>query len=583
VPATATQAGAVLERRVVFAPLAASSIGVQERRIAYWLAGVSLVVLIIGLANAGTLLLVRSAKRRRESAIRAALGAGRGRLLAHLAGESAFVAVVAAGLSMVLAFWLDEAVRRALLPGIVERDVLDPRTLAAPVIAGFAAGLVALAAGAAYLPRGSRHDDFLRPAARSGTVLQRSLLVVQAALSVLLLAGAGMFGRSLSALLDQDFGFTTDGVLLVDFEQGPGSPEVPKNIFTTALDKIGALPAVEKATVYQSMPFGRFHVPPIAVPGRAEPPSVGEQLPFLIAATPQFLAILGIRIIDGRSFTAADERGAPVVIVNETMARGVWPGESAVGKCIRIGFDPDFDPLTSSGPPTPSTAVPCREVVGVARDVRQRSVVPEGIEAGLMQYYVPFSQIPPPPGAVGSAPGIAGVLVKVRTESPDVADSLRRLLAGGRADLPSPRVRRYASTLEDQLRPWQLGTTLLTLFGTLAVVIAAVGLYAAFAHAVVLRKREMAIRIAIGASPPAVRSLILRDAMLLSAGAALAGCLGAVLAGRTLARALYGIVPADPMVLGGAAVLMMAVAAAATIRPARAAALADPASLLKAE
>ena len=108
----------------------------------------------------------------------------------------------------------------------------------------------------------------------------------------------------------------------------------------------------------------------------AESPSVDGQLPFLHAATPEFFDILGIDVVQGRRFTAADERGAPVVIVNETMARSVWPGESALGKCIRIGFDPAFDPETAAGPPGPPTTVPCREVVGVARDVRQRSLVP---------------------------------------------------------------------------------------------------------------------------------------------------------------------------------------------------------------
>ena len=118
--------------------------------------------------------------------------------------------------------------------------------------------------------------------------------------------------------------------------------------------------------------------------------------------------ILGIEILQGRGFTPDDERGAPVVIVNQTMARTVWPGESALGKCIRIGFDPSFDPLTASGPPGPPTTVACREVVGVSRDVRQRSIVPNSVEDRLMQYFVPFSQVPGPPAGVGPGPGIRG-------------------------------------------------------------------------------------------------------------------------------------------------------------------------------
>lgn len=582
VPAAEAQAAAVVSRRVAFLPLAGTSVGEQEKRIALWLLGLSAIVLVIGLANAGTLLIVRAAKRRRESAIRAALGAGRGRLLLHLTGESILVALAATAASVVLAYWLDEAVRRILLPGVVEQEVFDPPTLIAAIAAGTTAALIALAVGAAHLPS-SRRADELKPIGRSSVLLQRGLLVVQAAVSVLLLACAGMFGRSLHGLLNQEFGFTTDGVLLADFEQGAGALADETRIFTTALQRIRELPGIESATVYQAMPFGAFHVPPIAVPGRSEPPSVGGQLPFLLAATPEFFEILDIRIVEGRGLTTRDERGTPVVVVNETMARTIWPGQSAVGKCIRIGFDPDFDPYTASGPPMPSAAVACREIVGVARDVRQRSVVPEGNEAGLMQYYVPFSQVPPPPAAVGIGPGIDGILVKIRDGSGSMTESLRAALTNGRADLPPARIRPYATLLERQVKSWQMGATLLALFSAMAVSVAGVGLYAAFAHAVVMRRREIAIRIAIGATPSAVRGLIFRDAALLTFAAAIAGCVGAVIAGRSLQSVLYGIVAADPVVLGGATAIMIAVALCATLLPARAAARCDPNALLQAE
>jgi putative ABC transport system permease protein len=579
--AAATQASAVTGGTVVLSSLAGAGIGEQERRIAVWLVGLSVLVLVIGLANAGTLLLVRAAKRRREMALRAALGAGRGLLLRQLAGESLCVALASAAASLLLSRWFDEAVRRVLLPGVVEGDGFDPLTLAVAAGAGAIAGVIALAVGAAHMPSSTRPDQLKEAPARRA--LQRTLLFVQAALSVLLLGGAGMFGRSLHGLMNQDFGFTTDGVLLVDFEQGGGLQVETDPLFEAALSKVRKLPGVELATFYQSMPFGNFHVPPIAVPGLAEAPSVGQQLPYLIAATPEFLRILGIRIVEGRRFTPADERGAPVVIVNETMAKTIWPGETAIGKCIRIGFDPDFDPSTATEPPTPSSAVPCRQIVGVARDVRQRSVVPDGNEARLMQYYVPFSQIPPPPAAVGHGPGIAGLLVKAHASRGVSPDALARMVANGRADLPPVRVRTYASLLERQVRPWQLGVTLLTLFSTLAVLLAAIGLYASFAHAVVLRKREMAIRIAIGASPAAVRLLIFRDAVFLTLVAAAAGSVGALLAGRSLQSLLYGLVAADPLVLGGAAALMIGIAIASTCAPAFSAAASDPNALLRAE
>ena len=578
----AESATAAPGQRIVASPLAGGDVPAQDRQIAWWLTAVSSLVLLIGLANAGTLLVVRAARHHRETAVRIALGAGRSHLLGQLAGEGLIIGLVAAILSLLFGRLLDDIVRGVWLTGIAPAPAWDPRVAAGAVLAGLLASLIVFAAGATQL-RAARRAGVLRAQPPSGAGVQRALLLVQVAVSVVLLAGAGMFGRSLHGLMSQDLGLDLDGLLVVDFEGGPGSAPGQDELFTDALENIRELPGVTAATVFQAMPFGGFHVPPIAVPGRAEPPQVQGQLPFLLAATPEFMDLMGIRITAGRPFTAADERGAPVVIVNETMARGVWPGESAVGKCIRIGFDPDFDPYTAEGPPAPSAALPCREVIGVARDVRQRSLVPTGSEAALMQYYVPFSQVPAPPMAAGAGPHVNGLLVRTSAESAALTTAVRRLVAGGRADVPFVRVRPYTDLFARQVRPWQLGTTLLSVFGALAGGIAAVGLYAAFAHRVTIRRREMAIRLAIGASAGSVRTLVLRDAIVLTIiGAAAGGC-GAVLAGRSLGAVLHGITGADPLALGGAVGLMLVIAALATLLPALTAARSDPNTLLRAE
>ena len=340
-----------------------------------------------------------------------------------------------------------------------------------------------------------------------------------------------------------------DNVLVVEFENRPGSAVDGDSLFDEALQRVRALAGVQAATTFQTLPFGAHHVPPISIPGRAEPPEVGGQLPFLIAATPEFFDILEIEILHGRKFTPDDDRGEPVVIVNDTMARGVWPGESAIGKCIRIGFDPSFDPFTSSGPPTPSAAVPCRRVVGVAKDVRQRSVVPIGNEAGLMQYDVPPSQTPGPPAGMGGAPGVHGLLVRTIGGPSGLIGPIRKLIVSARSDLPYLQVQRYTQALDEQLQSWRLGVTLLGMFSVLAVAVAALGLYAAFAHAVTVRTREMAIRVAIGASPASVVMMILWEAARLALVAIAAGAVGAFLGGRTLQSLLFGFVPDDPVVL----------------------------------
>jgi putative ABC transport system permease protein len=586
--AAAAQADAAVDdtRRVTLSPIGGGEVAQTERRIAYGLAGVSVLVLGIGLANTATLLLVRGAGRRRDLAIRTALGATRGRLRTQVVIEAALLAAAAVGGALTLTYWIDESVRRVLLPSIVQNAGLTARTAGVALLAGLAALVFAAAAGIAHLP-GRQHarlaglqvDAYGRPRTR----VYAALLLVQTTLSVVLLAGAGMFGRSLYNLVSQDFGMRMRDVVLVEFDRGPGGAPGRAQLLAAALDRIRALPGVEIATAVQMIPFTGFHVLPISVPGVAGPPNVNGQLPYLLAATPELLEILDLTIVHGRRFIHADDRGAPVVIVNETMARTVWPGASALGKCIRIGFEPSFDPFAAAGPPPPLTTVPCREVIGVVRDIRQRSVVPTGHEGRLMQYFVPFSQVPPPPGAVGGGPGIQGLLLRASTGPEVLAAPIRQIVTGGRNDLPFLQVRKYSDLLERQMRPWRQGTTLLSIFGALALTVAAVGLYAAFAHSVGERRREMAIRLAIGARERGVLLMILREAATIAGVGVAIGCAAAALGGRWLASMLFGTTPSDPLVLGPAAALMLAVATLATFVPARSASRTDPSTLLRTE
>jgi predicted permease len=579
--AIAEQASSATGRRVALTPIGGDGITSTEQRIAYWLTGISALVLAIGIANAATLLLVRSAARRRETAIRSALGATRGRLAVQVIVESTLLTITAVAAALVLASWFDDGVRRVLLPSVVQSAGLNLRLVS---VAAMIALVIGVVSGAAQMPAQFSDDDLAgasigRPRRR----LQRTLLVVQTTLSVVLLAGAGLFGRSFYILIGQDFGMRMDGVLLVEFEGGPEGPRGLSEQLAGALDRVRVLPGVTAVTPIRQIPFTGFHVPPISVPGLADAPNVNGQLPYLIAATPELFDILAMRTVEGRRFTAADDRGAPVVIVNETMARTVWPGRSALGKCIRIGFEPSFDPFTAAGPPPPPTTVPCREVVGVVRDVRQRSVIPTGAEDRLMQYFVPFDQVPLPPAGIGTGPGVQGLLLRT-TLGPDVlAPSIRSAIVDGRTDLPFLRVRWYADVLDRQVRPWRLGTVLLSIFGGLALVVAGVGLYAAFAHTVAERRREMAIRLAIGAHTRGVLMMILREASVVSAIGIICGCLLTAAGGRWLQSMLFGTVAFDPLVLGATAAVMLAVSTVATFVPALSASRTDPSTLLRVE
>ena len=581
-PAVASaQAGVATSLNVVLAPVGGADVPAVDRRVAYWLTGVSALVFVIGLANAATLLLVRAARRRRDFAIRAALGASRGRLVTQALLEAGLVSVAATAASLLLAAWFDGAVRQLLLPDVAPADGAGRLTLFAAAAAGFLAFVATGASNASNVPRALTAGviDAGDRSSRRRSPGQTVLLVLQTALSVVLLAGAGLFGRSLYNLLAQDFGMKMDGVVVVDVEPGPGSSRA--RLFDDALDAVRAVPGVRAATPIAAIPFSGFNVPPIAVPGLAGAPNVNGQLPFLQAATPEFFDILGIRIVSGRKFTSVDDRGAPVVIVNETMARTLWPGDSAIGKCIRIGFDPNFDPETATGPPTPSAAVACREVVGVAHDMRQRSLIPSDGEDRLMQYFVPFSQVPVPPFVPQSDRGAWGLMLRVDGDAASVASAVRRAVAGNSTDVPFIRVRDYTQLLERQMRPWRLGTVLLGLFSALALGVGAIGLYAAFAYAVAVRRREMAIRLALGARPGRVVTLVLREALLVVSIGIVFGSVVAVLGGRGLQSLLYDTSRTDPVVLGGAAIVMLATALVATLLPARSASKADPASLLR--
>lgn len=574
IAAAEAQASAASGARTTFAPITGAGIGATERRISWWLAGVAGLVLLIGLANAGTLLLVRATKRRQDIAIRTALGASRRRLLAQSAVEAAMLALIATALAVLATSWLDESIRKVLFPSLASAEAIGRSTLPVAALTGLVTFLVAIVANLAQF----RSEIRTARVGRAKTLT--AMLLVQTALSVLLLAGAAMFGRSLFNLMTQDLGLNMKDVVLVEFEPGPDMTRAGGELFTNAIDQIRAMPGVELVSPIASLPFDGFNVPPIAVPGHAEPPSVGGQLPNLIASTPEFFKILGIRVVEGRPFSSDDSRGAPVVIVNQTMANTVWPGESAIGKCIRIGFDPDFDPETAVGPPTPSAAVTCRPVVGVAADVRQRSLVPSGNEGKLMQYYVPITQVPRPPFAPAESP-VWGLMLRVRGNNDALQASIRRAVIGERTDLPFLRVMPYAQLLDRQKRPWELGTTLLAIFSALALGVAAVGLYAAFAHAVGERRHEMAIRLAIGARPSGVRRMILGEALMLASAGVVIGCALALLAGRWIEALLFHTAPSDPLVLVSAALAMLIVAVAATLGPAMAASKADPNVLLR--
>ena len=470
-----TQLAAATGNPVILWPLVGADVAPEPYRIAMWLTGVSLVVLAAGLANGATLFLVRGARRRRETSIRAAMGATRGRLFRQLFIESAIVAIGAMGVALLLGFWFDELVRRVLFPTVVERAGVNTIVIVAAFIGGVCTFVVGTTAGILQLPVEVTSEDLAgrRRLWRRSTV-QHELLIFQTTLAVLLITGAGMFAQSYLIMAGKNHDSRLADVLIVSFDDGPGARRDQDQLLANALDRVRKMPGVDAVTVFSALPFRAIRRPPISVPGVGEPRLDG-QLPNLIESTPELFDILQIEIVDGRGLAPDDDRRAPVVVVSETMARAVWPGGRAIGKCIRIGFS------VSAGLPAPPPSAPCREVVGIARDWRRE---PRPGAPRYMHYYVPIAQSPQLPSWMVPGAIAEGLLIRKRADLDLPAEEIRAAVTGGRTDLPFVDVQPFAANEGPRLQHWVIGTQLLLLFGALALATAAMGMYAAFAHSV---------------------------------------------------------------------------------------------------
>ena len=528
----------------------------QEVSISTRLGGVSLLVLLIACANVANLLLVRATTRRREIAVRLAMGVSHGRLVSQLLTESLLLASIGGAAALAIAWWGGRALRSALLPNVQwAGGSLDLRVIAFTGFVSIAAGVAAGLAPAVHTRKTSLVDA-LKGGAREGghhrSRLRNGLLVAQTALAVVLVAGAGLFVNSLGNVRAIRLGYAVDSLVYVN-TAGAQPVEVDQAITALA----GALTRVEgvRGTAYSSStPMGGWTGFRIGLPGRDSIPLLDgpDRYPMMNWVSSSFFPTVGMRIVAGRAFDDS-ERG--VVVVNETMAKTFWPGEDPLGKCILMG-----------GPA--AQADPCTYVVGVSENASRYRV----IEEPNMQYFLPNR-------------GQARVLI-VRVE-PDRAVAvavhaqaeLKNLLPGVRT-VTATRMR---DRVDQQLRPWRLGAALFTVFGALALAVAAVGVYSVIAYSVSQRTHEMGVRIALGARAADVLRLVVREgARVLLIGIAL-GVGTALAAGKLIASLLYGVTPRDPVVMVFAALVLIAVGVVASLVPAWRAARADPLVALRAD
>lgn len=539
-----------------------------EAKVARWLLGVSLVVLLIAVANVMNLLLARMLGRRREIAVRLALGSSRVRLVRLLLSESLLLAFVGLAGALVLAYWGGQAIRLALLPDVQWGAPLGERTL---LFAAAATVMTGLLIGLAPALHSWRHDLTRGLRARAGetggrrAVARGALTIVQAAFSVVLLVGAGLFVRSLWNVSRMDLGIDAGRVLAMS----PALDETTQRdaFLRDAIARLQVHPGVERAALALGTPLqGQFGVT-VRVPGRDSIPTgpTGSSGPLITAASPGYFETVGTRILRGRGFEEGEGAGTePVVVVNETMANALWPGHDALTQCLLIGDESRTSTELFED-------VPCARVIGIAENAHHSGIFDEAV----MQYYVPY----------GQERGIGGTQIVVRPRGDAIAfiPELRHVLHTLDPGVRYLNINPLQRVLDPQIRPWRLGAAMFLVFGCLALLIAGLGLYSVMAYSVTQRRAEIGVRMALGARARRIVTMTIRQGVVLVLIGVLAGSALALASGPLIEPLLFQTRGRDAPVVGAVAMLLAVVAVLASIIPAARAARMDPMSALRVE
>ena len=541
-----------------------------ETRVSRWLVAVAAIMLLIACANVANLFLARATRRRREVAVRLALGIGRARLVRLLVAESAVLGLVGGAAGLAVAFAGGRFVRAVLLPNVAWTDAtVDLRVLAVTALTAVVTGVLVGLAPALQSTR-VQLSSSLRSGIREGGAqrsrLRTMLTVMQAALSVVLLVGAALFVRSLWNVYSLRLGLEPDRVLTMGFDWPAISDQSPEArqrerqrqnaFFDEALVRVRAMPGIERAAVVVGTPFQSSNSIALRVPGRDSIPQLPGGGPYIRAVSDDYFVTAGTRLLRGRAFTAADvSSGARVAVVNETMARMLWPDADAIGQCLLMD------------------TMPCSQVVGVVEDARRFALR----EEPAMQYYIPLGE--------ERALGFGGRKMFIRSAGTGAGlpEALRAEMLRLNPGIGFVTVQPLQESLDPQIRPWRLGATMFGLFGALALLVAAIGLYSVISYLVTQRTHELGVRIALGAQIGDIVGLVVRHGV----GLALAGvAIGIVLAfnaARWIEPLLFETSPRNPWVFALVALVLVLVALVASVVPAWRASRTDPIEALRAE
>jgi predicted permease len=530
-----------------------------EARTALWVSLVAAIVLLIAAANVANLFLSRALRRRRETAVRLALGAGRRRLITQSVVESIVVAVLGGVAAVLVAYWSAASIRGMLVAGgaSMPRTMPDGRLLAATMILTLALGvtigcmpwLSSTIADVAPALRGGA-----RGATRRSSRLRDALLVLQATLSVVLLVGAALFVRSFSAVKALPMGYDSAHVLLVNrVVRGAAFSDTSLRAVRRILEGAArSLPDVESEAWMSSAPFLSTSSTSLFVDGID---SVGGLGTFRFqATTPAYFRTMGTRILRGRGLSADDRFGAPMVaVVSQSMARALWPSRDPIGRCIRMR----------------EATAPCMTVVGVAEDMVQESIANEE----RLEYYVSLDQYTRTHGN--------WMALRVRGDPSASAERIRRALQREMPGTSYVRVQPLDDVVSDARRSWRLGATMLLSLGILSLVVASIGLYGVVGYDVTQRLPELAIRRALGAPAPRLVLVVVGPGLRFGAMGIALGLLLALGTARWIQPLLFQQQATDPRVYAAVAATMCLVALGASALPGARAVRVDPIESLR--
>jgi predicted permease len=528
--------------------------------------GIAGLVLLIACANVANLLLARAVARRHEFATRVAVGASRSRLVRQLLVESLFLSLLGTALGLILAQWLlgllaAPLAAATLLPVAITLDVRPDARFA--LFAALLCVATSVLFGLAPARRAARTDAASDLKQRAGLGLGRrfgfstgmGLVVVQIALSLALLVATGLLVSTLGRLRSVDVGFRAEGVSTYEVELLPTKPPrdpIPR--WTELLARVEALPGVRSASVAWLLPLGQrdrgvgVKIPGSTAPAGSTPGAV------LNHVSPDFFATMGIPVGLGRAFTARDDARAPLVaVINHAAARAYFGGASPIGQRIEIG-----------------SAI--REIVGVAADVKHLTVRDDMPRIVYVPVWQPVDRMTSLTLAVRGSDAAGG--------QPEL---VRREIAALGSDVFVGRVSTMSQQIDRSLVRERFLSTVSAAFGLLGVLLAAVGIYGVMSFTMLRRKQEIAVRMALGASASDVSRRVLRQSMLIAAIGIVIGLPISIFVARLLSGVLFGVRPADPLILAACAAALVGIAAIAAYVPARRASRVDPMTVLKSE